>query len=266
MISLNSTDFLSEGLTISSTEPGLAVISVASSLDIPAIVPFKTAINRCIDSEHVFVVVNLENVKFIGSPFVGTLMGCRKMLQQKGGDLAICSAPMFLQNRLSIVGLDRVFHFYSNPQSAIADFRFLGATELFSFTLPLRVSNVALLRKLICTILAKKGFKPKLIFHIETVIDELSNNAIGYSDLESNSFFLSVSISRKKIVLIVKNSNNKLDKAVKDALFNKYQNPIIDEDSVRGRGISLIKMLSDSVSVDFSQAEIIIRVTKIVEV
>jgi anti-anti-sigma factor len=262
----SDSDFLSEGLAISSTEPGLAVINVANSLDIPAIVPFKTAINKCIDNEHLFVVVNLENVKFIGSPFVGTLMGCRKILQQKGGDLAICSASMFLQNRLSIVGLDRVFHFYSSPQAAISDFRFLGSTELFSLILPLRVSNVALLRKLICTILAKKGFKPKLIFNIETIIDELSNNAIDYSDLESSNFFASVSISRKKIVLIVKNTHNKLSKAARDALFNRYQNPIIDADSARGRGIALIKMLSDSVNVDFNQTEIIVKVTKIVEV
>jgi len=262
----NEMDFLSEGLTISSTEPGLAVISVTSSLDIPAIVPFKTAVNRCIENENVFVVVNLENVKFIGSPFVGTLMSCRKMLQQIGGDLAISSAPMFLQDRLSVVGLDRVFHFYSNPQAAISDFRFLGSVERFSFSLPSRVTNVTLLRRLICSVLAKKGFKPKLIFHIETIIDELTNNAVDYSSLSSEDFFASISISRKKIVLVIKNSHNKMDKEAMDTLSNKYQNPIIDEDAPRGRGIALVKMLSDSVNVNISQTEVIVQVTKIVEV
>jgi anti-anti-sigma factor len=262
----NPMDFLSEGLTISSTEPGLAVISVASSLDIPAIVPFKTAVDRCIENENVFVVVNLENAKFIGSPFVGTLMGCRKKLQQLGGDLAICSAPMFLQDRLSVVGLDRVFHFYSSPQAAISDFRVLGSVERFSFTLPSRIINVTLLRKMICSLLAKKGFKPKLIFHIETIIDELTNNAIDYSNLESNDFFVSISMSRKKIVLVIKNIHNKMDKEAMDELFNRYQNPIIDEDAPRGRGIALVKMLSDSVNVNISQTEVIVQVTKMVEV
>jgi len=51
-----------------------------------------------------------------------------------------------------------------------------------------------------------------------------------------------------------------------DTLLGKYQNPSIDADSVRGRGIPLIKMLSNSVSLDFSQTEIIVQVTKIVEV
>jgi len=51
-----------------------------------------------------------------------------------------------------------------------------------------------------------------------------------------------------------------------DALFSKYQNPSIDAESARGRGIPLIKMLSNSVSLDFSQTEIIVQVTKIVEV
>jgi anti-anti-sigma factor len=259
-------DFLSEGLTISSMEPGLAVISVTSSLDIPAIVPFKTAVNRCIDNENVFVVVNLENVKFIGSPFVGTLMSCRKMLQQIGGDLAISSAPLFLQDRLSVVGLDRVFHFYSNPQAAISDFRFLGSVERFSFSLPSRVTNVTLLRKMICSVLAKKGFKPKLVFHLETIIDELANNAVDYSNLANNDFFTSISISRKKIVLIIKNSHNKMDKEAMDTLFNRYQNPVIDEDAPRGRGIALVKMLSDSINVNISQTEVIVQITKIVEV
>ena len=262
----NAADFLLEGLTVSSTEPGLAIISVAYSLDIPAIVPFKAAVDKCIDSGNMFIIVNLKNVNFIDSPFVGTLMGCRKLLQQKGGDLAICSVSQFLQDRLSIMGLDRVFHFYSTPQTATSDFHFLGSKEVFSLNIPLQRNNVTILRRLVCAVLAKKGFKPKLIFHIETIVDELANNAVDYSDLESNNFYASISISRKKIILIVKNSHGKLSKKEMDMLFGKYQNPTIDMDSTRGRGIPLIKMLSNSVNLDFSPTEIIVQVTKIVEV
>jgi anti-anti-sigma factor len=262
----NEADFLLEGLTISSMEPGLAVIGVTSALDIPAIVPFKTAVDKCIENGNTFIVVNLENVCFMDSPFVGTLMGCRKMLQQRGGDLAICSASQFLQDRLSVMGLDRVFHFYSTPQTATSDFHFFGSKEQFSFNLPLQRNCVTILRRFICSVLAQKGFKPKLIFHIETIIDELANNAVDYSDLESKNFSINISISRKKIVLIVKNSYSKLDKASIDIISKKYQNPIIDATSTRGRGIPLIKMLSNSVNLDFNQTEIIVQVTKIVEV
>ena len=262
----NSADFLLEGLTVSSTEPGLAVISIPSALDILAIVPFKVAVDKCIADGNVFIVANLENVNFIDSPFVGTLMGCRKLLQQSGGDLAICSVSQFLQERLSIMGLDRVFHFYATPHAAALDFRHLGSRELFSFTLPLLRGSVTLLRRFICSVLAQKGFKPRLIFHIETIIDELANNAVDYSDPESNDFFLSVSISRKKIIVIVKNTHGNLDKTSLDMLFNKYKNPTIDNDSARGRGISLVRMLSNSVNMDISQTKIIVQVTKIVEV
>jgi len=262
----NTADFLLEGLTVSSLEPGITIISVSSSLDIPAIVPFKAAVDKCIDNGNMFIVVSLENVNFIDSPFVGTLMGCRKLLQQRGGDLAICSVSQFLQDRLSIMGLDRVFHFYSTPEAASSDFHFLSSRELFSFNLPLQRTCVTILRRFICSVLAKKGFKPKLIFHIETIIDELANNAVDYSGLDSKNFSLSISISRKKIILIVRNSHGKLNKAEMDELFSKYQNPSIDADSTRGRGIPLIKMLSNSVNLDFSQTEIIVQVTKIVEV
>jgi anti-sigma B factor antagonist len=262
----NTADFLLEGLTVSSMEPGLAVIGVTTSLDIPAIVPFKAAVDRCIDNNNTFIVISLENVNFMDSPFVGTLMGCRKMLQQRGGDLAICSASQFLQDRLSVMGLDRVFHFYSTPQTAISDFHFLGSKEYFSITLPLQRNCITILRRLICSVLAKKGFKSKLIFHIETIVDELTNNAVDYSDLESKSFFTSLSISRKKIVLLVRNAHNKLDKAAMDELFDKYRNPAMDTDSTRGRGIPVVKMLSNSVNLDISQTEIIVQVVKIVEV
>ena len=262
----NEADFLLEGLTVSYIERGLAVLGVTNALDIPAIVPFKAAVDKCIDDNNTFVVVNLENVSFMDSPFVGTLMGCRRILQQKGGDLAICSVSQFLQDRLSIMGLNRVFHFYTTPQTAVADFHFLGSKEQFLLDLPLQRSCVTLLRRLICSVLTQKGFKPRLIFHIETIIDELANNAVDYSDLESRNFSISVSISRKKIVLIVKNSHGKLDKAAMNALSNKYQNPVIDAESARGRGIPLIKMLSNSVNIDFSQTEVIVQVTKIVEV
>jgi anti-anti-sigma factor len=262
----NAADFLLEGLDVSSSEHGLSVINISNSLDIPAIVPFKAAIDKCIEDGNIFIVVNLENVKFMDSPFVGTLMGCRKMLQKRGGDLAICSLSQFLQDRLSVMGLNRIFHFYSTSESAIADFHFLGSIENFSFTLPLHRSCVTLLRKFVCAILVKKNFKSKMIFRIETILDELVNNAVDYSNPESKSFFASVSLSRKKIVLIVKNMHNKLEKASIDELFNKYQNPKIDDESARGRGITLIKMLSNSVNLDVSQTEVIVQATKIVEV
>jgi len=262
----NSADFLLEGLTVSSSEPGLATINVTSSLDIPAIVPFKTAVERCIEKGNVFVVVNLANINFMDSPFVGTLMGCRKSLQQRGGDLAICSASQFLQDRLSIMGLDRVFHFYLTPQSAISDFHFLGSKENFSFTLPLQRNSVLFLRRLICSVLSKKGFKSKLIFHLETIVDELANNAVDYSDMDSKNFFTGLTISRKKIVLVVRNSHSKLNKTSASQLLSKYKNPEVNMESARGRGIPLIKILSNSVNLDVSQTEIIVQVTKIVEV
>jgi|TergutMp193P3_1026864.scaffolds.fasta_scaffold82287_3 anti-anti-sigma factor len=262
----NSASFLLDGLTVTSTEPGLAVISISSALDILAIVPFKVAVDKCIDDGNLFVVVNLENVNFIDSPFVGTLMGCRKMLQQNGGDLAICSMSHFLQERLSIMGLDRVFHFYTTPQTAALDFHYLGSREMFSFTLPLQRSSVTLIRRFTCSVLTQKGFKPRLIFHIETILDELCNNAVEYSAPESKNFFTSVSISRKKILLVVKNTHGNLNKIAMDTLFNRYKNPTIDDESVRGRGISLVRMLSNSVNMDVSQTKIIVQVTKIVEV
>ncbi|MCL2284126.1 MAG: STAS domain-containing protein [Fibromonadales bacterium] len=262
----NSADFLLEGLAVTSSEPGLAVVSIANPLDIPAIVPFKAAIDRCIDAGNLFVVVNLININFMDSPFVGTLMGCRKALQQRGGDLAICSASQFLQDRLSVMGLDRVFHFYATPQTAVADFHFLGSKEQFSLTLPLQRNCVTLLRRMACSVLAKKGFKSKLIFHIETIIDELANNAVDYADADSKSFFANFTISRKKIVIIVKNSRGEMDNAAINELHDKYKNPEVSMDSVRGRGIPLIKMLSNSVNIDVSQTEIIVQVTKIVEV
>jgi stage II sporulation protein AA (anti-sigma F factor antagonist) len=262
----NKADFLLEGLTVSYMERGLAVICVTNALDIPAIVPFRAAIDKCIDDNNTFVVVNLENINFMDSPFVGTLMGSRRLLQQKGGDLAICSISHFLQDRLSIMGLNRVFHFYSTPQTAISDFHFLGSKEQFSLDLPLQRSCVTILRRFICSVLAQKGFKSKLIFHIETIIDELANNAVDYSDSESKTFSVSVSISRTKIVLVTKNSHSKMDKSTMGTILGKYQNPVIDMDSPRGRGIPLVKMLSNSVNVDFNQTEIIVQVTKIVEV
>jgi anti-sigma B factor antagonist len=266
MILSDSADFLLEGLTVFSSEPGLAVISVASPLDIPAIVPFKTAVDRCMEKGNLFVVVNLENVNFMDSPFVGTLMGCRKTLQQRGGDLAICSASQFLQDRLSLMGLDRVFHFYGTAQSAISDFHFLGSKEQFTLTLPLQRNCVSFLRRLVCSVLAKKGFKPKLIFHMETIIDELANNAVDYSNPDSKNFSASLAISRKKIVLVVKNSRANLDKMAISALFSKYKNPEINMEATRGRGIALIKMLSNSVNLDVNQSEIIVQAIKIVEV
>jgi hypothetical protein len=97
-------------------------------------------------------------------------------------------------------------------------------------------------------------------------VDELANNAVDYSDMDSKSFFTGLTISRKKIVLIVRNSHGKLSKSAVNLLLGKYENPEVNMESARGRGIPLIKILSNSVNLDISQTEIIVQVTKIVEV
>ncbi|GHV11871.1 hypothetical protein AGMMS49938_03340 [Fibrobacterales bacterium] len=262
----NNASYLRDGLTVSSPEKGLAIVSFDGALDIPSIVPFKTAIEDCVEKENTFIVVDLGNVNFVDSPFVGTLMSSRRVLRMRGGDLALSSASQTLQSRLSIMGIDRIFHFYANPQAAILDFHFLGSREQISFSLPLQREFTTLIRRFVSSILTTKGFKPKLIFHVETIIDELSNNAVDYSDVRSDNFFVNLSISRKKIVIVVKNSHGRITESEMTRLSEKYRNPTIDNESIRGRGIPLVKMLSNSVNLDISQTEIIVQVTKIVEV
>jgi anti-sigma regulatory factor (Ser/Thr protein kinase) len=113
-------------------------------------------------------------------------------------------------------------------------------------------------------IVKQKGYNEKDAFRIETIVDEICNNAVehGSHGAEGNEINLTVGIDRKKIEISV---SNKIDPDKKESLKKMAEylaNPKGAFHETRGRGLALVKMLSNNFQINNSESGTCVQVTK----
>ena len=79
-------------------------------------------IDRLVTSGCTKVVVNLGEMTGISSSVLGHLVGVRKELAEKGGDLVLSQPSDFITRVLNIMGLDTVLRVFPDDASAVAFF------------------------------------------------------------------------------------------------------------------------------------------------
>jgi anti-sigma B factor antagonist len=146
-------------------------LNLRGSLDMQSIAEFTSALDALIENGKSRIVIDFGVVDFIASPVVGTLMSARRRLRKLGGDLALASLSEPLAEKLSLMGVDRVFRFYPTPKSAFEDFNDRDNAETVTMQLPSRPEFVTALRHTISALLKQKGYEPKTVFRIETIAD-----------------------------------------------------------------------------------------------
>jgi anti-sigma regulatory factor (Ser/Thr protein kinase) len=189
-------------------------------------------------------------------------MSARRRLRKIGGDLALSGLPDNLSEKLSLMGVDRVFRFYATPKNAFEDFSDQENAETVSMRLPARPEYVTALRHTLSALLKQKGYDPKTVFRVETIADELANNAIEHGTHKQGCFVFYISLAHGRVDLAARNAHPPMDAVEIDALREKFMNPSVDAESIRGRGIALIKMLSDHVNLDVTRDQTTVSVTK----
>jgi len=156
------------------------VLRLSGALDLASLVPLESAFEALAADRTCLVVCDFENVDFVSSPAVGVLMGGRRRMQECGGDLVLASLGGGLLEKMQLMGANRVFRFYPDTASAFREFKWehQDQTDNISLELPARAVYVPALRRIVSGMLQQKGYSNKEAFRIETIVDELANNAI----------------------------------------------------------------------------------------
>ncbi|HEX6393519.1 MAG TPA: STAS domain-containing protein [Acidimicrobiales bacterium] len=85
---------------------GIAVVSVAGTLDASTVGSFRQAVAETISSED--LVIDLSRLVFIDSSGLGALVGVIRRVRESGGQAAVaCSSPV-VTRVLCSAGLDRI--------------------------------------------------------------------------------------------------------------------------------------------------------------
>ena len=88
-----------------------------------ATLAFQKRIEEAIREEHVNVVVDMADVKWMNSAGLGILMGCLTTLRGSDGDLRLVNVPERVRRPLEITKLDGVIGIFASMKDAVQSFK-----------------------------------------------------------------------------------------------------------------------------------------------
>ncbi|HLP41371.1 MAG TPA: ATP-binding protein [Fibrobacteria bacterium] len=219
-----------------------------------------------IDSKKYFIIALMENVTFVSSPFLGELMGCKLRLVEKGGNMVIVGLGYDLREKLIQMGADKIFNFYPDTHTAYNHYHweYTQTAQVVTLTMPPRLQAVPALRRFISGIARQKGYTARDAFRIETIVDEIANNAIEHGDASQGEVGLELRIDRKKFELLVRNKTL-IDKAEQLRQVIEANRDQSGGNEARGRGLALVKLISNSINVSIDKSGTEVKITKMRE-
>ncbi len=252
-----------------SSDPRVTAIKFQGDIDSSAINLLSDCINSTVNKNTKYIIAEMSGVNRLCSAALGEFMGVRKRLKQAGGNLVFAALKRDIKNKLTFMGANKIFTLHDDLKSAYAayEWEFNNKSECVNVSFPSQLKLVPPVRQFVSRIARLKDYSRRDAFRIETIVDEVCNNAIEHGKRgRDHSIKLKFSINKEKVDLNVVNVSDPEKVATLKAILKPGNYSMHSgTDDKRGRGLSLIKMLSNDVSVDFEKNGTGIRVIKIRE-
>lgn len=262
-----------QGVKIQRTQveykPDVLLWKIEGALDSDSIDVINREFDSVIGLKQNFLVAEMSGVSFVSSAAMGQLMGHRQSLVEKGGDLVIAGLNLDIKTKLSLMGATKIFKFYNELRAAVNAYNWEieRKAEKVWLSFPPELQFVPSVRQMVSRIARQKGYTQRDSFRIETIVDEVCNNAVEHGSVQvKRNIDLNISIDRDKIQLEVINASDpeKIEtlKALSKSVVKK---PDAKFGEKRGRGLSLIKMLSNDLTINCSTDGTSVHITKLRE-
>jgi anti-sigma regulatory factor (Ser/Thr protein kinase) len=165
------------------------------------------------------------------------------------------------------MGVNLVFPYYPNKNAFVRHFRweYQAESRLLKLDVPAYAGFVPAIRRLIAGLLLSKGYSPRESFLLESIVDELSNNAIEQGLPIDKKFNVCCSFDKSKVNWTVVNSCSDLSLEAQELIREKLRNPCIIPGSMRGRGIALVKKIANQMDFRVSARTVEVSITKMRE-
>lgn len=99
-------------------DPDWTVVRLKGRLDAYTCPAVKTNLNELIEQGHQKIVIDLQEVPFMDSSGLSSLVSGLRLVREKGGNLALCGIQEKVQVVLRLTMLDRVFPIHPTPEAA----------------------------------------------------------------------------------------------------------------------------------------------------
>src|SRR5258705_6431347 len=101
----------------------VTVVTLAGAqLDASSVGEFKRNITPVLE-EHAQVIFDLSQLGFVDSSGLGSLLGCLRQVQARGGDLKLCGMSKAVRALFELVRMHRIFNIFDTQEEAVRAFR-----------------------------------------------------------------------------------------------------------------------------------------------
>jgi len=245
----------------------LTIVHIQGELDSSCMEKIHALCDEILAKHAPFVIAEMGGVALFSSSALGGFMGSRKRLVESGGDLVLAGLSLEIKSKLNLLGANKIFRIYSDVRSAINayDWEYKGKAETVNLSFPSELKFVPPVRQLVSRIAQQKGYSNRDSFRIETIVDEVCNNAVEHGMQGSDrNIDITVKIDRQKIEIQVVNiSNPEKIRTLREMV--KPDTNLAEAAATagkRGRGLALIKMLSNKMNIDFSGNGTSVHITR----
>lgn len=263
----------SEAPTIVVTEigsmPDACLVRFHGSLDEASSTAVHENLFRLINENKKYVIADLHNVSMVSSAAYGGFLTAKLRLAEKGGDLVLSSLKLDLKMKMVLLGANQIFRIYADLRSAMNAYAWEIKHEPQEVRLafPTNLAFVPSVRGFVSQVMRLKGYSDRDSFRIETIVDEICNNAIEYgANDRKNGIVLRITINWDRVEIDAENASDpeKIDHFMTH-MKQLQETAKIDPTEKRGRGLSLVKMLASELTADVTPKGTTVHVTKIKE-
>ncbi|MBN2036747.1 MAG: ATP-binding protein [Chitinispirillaceae bacterium] len=249
--------------------PEVCLVRLSGALDVDSIANIDRCFPERDDSGKKHAIADMSNVSLVASAALGKLLGIKRRFIERGGDLVLAAMSLELKMKFMLMGVNKIFKVYNDLRSAMNAYAWdvKHETEHLRISFPPQLSIVPAVRNFVSRVMVNKGYSDRDSFRIETIVDEICNNAVQYGSPErKDNIMLRIKVDWGKVELDAENvtSRDEKDKLRKHMDGLKNNIPLKGE-STRGRGLALVKMLASELNAEITDTGTMVHVTKLKE-
>ncbi len=100
----------------------IAMLYPKGHLDAHSVEHFEAEILKLIENKSINIIVNCTDLNYISSAGMGIIMGYLDEIQEKGGDIKLCSVNERVYDIFDLVGFTEIYDFLKDEQEAVDKF------------------------------------------------------------------------------------------------------------------------------------------------
>ena len=249
--------------------PEVCLVRLNGDLDIDSVSAIDRCFSRHADSTKKHAIADMSNVTLVASAALGKLLGIKRRFVERGGDLVLAAMSLELKMKFVLMGANKIFKIHNDLRSAMNAYAWevKHETEHIRLSFPSQLAIVPAVRNFVSQVMLHKGYNDRDSFRIETIVDEICNNAVQYgSHEEHDNITLRIKVDWEKVELDAENISDPGKGDMLRMYMNNMKNDVrIHEDEKRGRGLALVKMLASELKADVTDKGTMVHVTKLKE-